>query len=251
MGAEGKMSGKGSKYEELVKSSEKTSTVKKMFSDIAPRYDLMNRILSLGRDLSWRRVAVRDADFDTDDVILDLGAGTGDVAREIIRSGKYKKIYGMDICEDLILHGRKKSEFQESNEALLWILGDGRYLPFVSDSLDGIIAGFSVRNMANLSGVFSEIRRTLKPGGKLRILDMVQPGKGLFRWIFRMHFRYIVPVLGRLMGSEPGAYEYLLPSIENFHSAESLKTTFIDMGFKKVRVRKFMFNTVALLECER
>jgi demethylmenaquinone methyltransferase/2-methoxy-6-polyprenyl-1,4-benzoquinol methylase len=251
MSVEGKISGKGSNYEELVRSSEKTATVRKMFSDIAPRYDFMNRVLSLGRDLYWRRVAVRDADFDRNDIILDLGAGTGDVAREIIRNDRYQKIYGMDICEDLILHGRRKREFQNKNGTLLWIIGDGRYLPFENDSLDGIIAAFSIRNMANLPGVFSEIRRTLKTGGKLRILDMVQPGNGLFRWIFRLHFRYIVPVLGRLMGSEPGAYEYLLPSIENFNSAESLKTTFIDMGFKEVRVRKFMLNTVALLECEK
>lgn len=247
----GGISEKYSDFEKLVKSPGKTSSVRKMFSEIAPRYDLMNRILSFGRDLSWRRLAVKRACFDEDDTILDLGAGTGDVAREIIRSKRFDKIYALDICDDLIFHGRKKRGLKDSEDTLLWIIGDGRYLPFPPESLDGIVAAFSVRNMADLPNVFSEMRRVLKQGGKVVILDMVKPGSRLFGLVFRFHFKFIVPVLGRLMGSEPDAYDYLLPSIENFYSAEQLEKTFVEMKFKNVNINEFMFKTVVLLNCTK
>ncbi len=213
-----------------------------MFSKIAPRYDLLNRIMSLGRDLSWRKLAIREAAFAENSLILDLGAGTADMAREVLRANSDSTVIGYDNCTDLIQIGLKKVPAK----SMKWIIGDGRKLPFRSETFNGVVAGFSVRNIPELNFVFGEIYRILKPDGKIVVLDMVKPERTLFKKIFRFHFTYIVPLLGKLIGSDPDAYSYLLPSIENFYTSKELHHQLVNLGCKQVRSQDLMVKTVSL-----
>lgn len=198
--------------------------------------------MSLGRDLSWRKLAIRKAAFPEKSTILDLGAGTADMALEVIRAHRDATVIGYDNCTDLIEIGQGKVP----GRRMKWIIGDGRKLPFQAKAFDGVVAGFSVRNIPDLNFVFEEIYRILKPGGKIVVLDMVKPERKLFKKIFRLHFTYIIPLLGKIIGSDPDAYSYLLPSIENFYTSKELQQQFIKIGCKNVQSRDLMFKTVSL-----
>jgi len=213
-----------------------------MFSKIAPRYDSMNRIMSLGRDLSWRRRAVRLAEFKVGSRILDLGAGSGDMAEAVRNQVKNSAIVGFDYCLELLQIAKSKL----INHGVEWILGDGRFISFRDKSFDGVVAAFSIRNMPDLTVVFSEIHRVLKPGGKVVVLDMVKPVGFFFSAIFKFFFIYIIPLLGKLMGSHPDAYTYLLPSIENFYTANQLTDTLSNNGFTILKTKNLMLRTVSI-----
>ena len=236
------ISEKFDKYQKVFESKERAGYVRQMFSKIAPRYDMLNRIMSLGRDLSWRKLAIREADFPENSLILDLGAGTADMALEVFRAHDSATVIGYDNCDDLIRIGQHKVP----DKSMKWIIGDGRKLPFPSATFDGIVAGFSVRNIPEPDFVFREMYRILKPDGKIVILDMVKPEGNLFKKIFRFHFTCIVPVLGKLIGSDPDAYSYLLPSIENFYTSKELHYQLINIGCKQVRSQDLMLKTVSL-----
>lgn len=241
-------------FQSLFKSSvpeTRAKVVKEMFSRIAHRYDFLNRVMSLGLDLRWRRKAIHSARFVPGSRILDLGIGTGDMAREVLRQVPESQIIGFDNCAELMLLGRQRSELQPAPEFIQWILGDGRRLPFADNSLDGVVAGFSVRNIPETLLVLSEVYRILKPGGKFVLLDMVEPAGGLNLWIFETHFKYIVPVLGRLFGSDPDAYAYLYTSIVNFYSSASMKQAYEKQGFKIVDSKDIMFRTVTICVGEK
>lgn len=230
----------------IIKSPKRTNDVRIMFSKIAPRYDFMNHIMSLGRDLSWRRLAVKNAKFNRGSRILDLGIGTGDMAREVIRQVVDVQIVGLDNCLDLMNYSDHKSELHNPRKPVLWLLANGQRLPFSNKSFDGIVAAFSIRNMSNLSLVFSEIDRILLPGGKIVILDMVQPDHHFFKIIFKLYFRHIIPPIGKLLGSDPDAYSYLLPSIENFFSSNQLRKVLQNLGYSEIFSKDLILKTVTI-----
>lgn len=215
-----------------------------MFARIAPRYDLMNRIMSLGMDLRWRRVAVRKAGLPAGSTVLDLGAGSGDVSRILLEHDPGYYVVSFDICPELIAYGRHK--FEAVSECSRWMAGDGRFLPFSAECFNGVFAAFSLRNMADLSQVFDEIKRVLRRGGKIVILDMTQPDHWFYKKIFNFHFKYIVPRLGKWLASDPEAYLYLMPSIKNFYKANELKEKLSELGFSKIQIKKIMFQIVTL-----
>jgi len=213
-----------------------------MFARIAPRYDFLNRIMSLGRDVTWRKLAVKKAGFAEGATILDLGTGSGDMAQEVLRHTPNAWVIGYDNCAELLNIGRAKI----SDNAITWLIGDGQRLPFVDQAFTGVVAAFSLRNMSDLSFVFSEIYRVLAPAGKLVFLDMVKPVGFIYKLIFKFHFKYIVPRLGKWLGSDPEAYHYLLPSIENFHTADELKAMLQQADFQQITAQHLMLRTVAI-----
>jgi demethylmenaquinone methyltransferase/2-methoxy-6-polyprenyl-1,4-benzoquinol methylase len=226
--------------QEKISSLGKTLYVHDMFAKIAPRYDFMNRIMSFGIDRLWRRFAVRKAAFRPGSRILDLGIGTGDMAREIIKLIQDACVTGLDNCAKIMERGKTKP----SLHAVEWVVGDGRNIPFADNYFDGVTAAFSIRNMEELSGVFSEIFRVVVPGGKILLLDMVQPEGYVVRKLFRFYFGHVIPLLGKVLGNDPEAYSYLFPSIESFYSSVALKDVLKGLGLMELFSKDIMLKTV-------
>jgi demethylmenaquinone methyltransferase/2-methoxy-6-polyprenyl-1,4-benzoquinol methylase len=209
--------------------------VRSMFDRIAPVYDAMNRLMTAGLDRRWRRLAV-ELVVQPGDRALDACCGTGDLALEAERQGG--KVVGLDFAERMLERARRKSQTVE------WVRGDLLALPFEDGSFDAATVGFGVRNVADLPLALRELRRVLRRGGRVAILEITQP-RGALRPFFRLWFDRIVPVLGKAL---PGgsAYSYLPASVRRFPSAEDLVTVLEESGFADVRVRLLGGTIVAL-----
>jgi demethylmenaquinone methyltransferase / 2-methoxy-6-polyprenyl-1,4-benzoquinol methylase len=209
--------------------------VRRLFDRIAPVYDAMNRIMTAGLDRTWRRLAV-EAVVQPGDRVLDACCGTGDLAIAAEREGGF--VTGLDFSTAMLERARRKSETIE------WIEGDLLALPFDDGSFDAATVGFGVRNVADLDAALRELRRVLRPGGRLAILEITQP-RGLLRPFFSLWFDRIVPVLGKVL---PGgkAYAYLPASVRRFPTAEQLAALLEGHGFEQVGFRLLGGTIVAL-----
>jgi demethylmenaquinone methyltransferase/2-methoxy-6-polyprenyl-1,4-benzoquinol methylase len=209
--------------------------VRSMFDRIAPVYDAMNRVMTGGLDRSWRRLAVA-AVVGPGDRVLDACCGTGDLALAAERDGGV--VTGLDFSPRMLERARRKSATVE------WVEGDLLALPFADGSFDAATVGFGVRNVADLERALRELRRVLRPGGRLAVLEITQP-RGLLRPFFRFWFDGLVPLAGRLL---PGgrAYTYLPASVRRFPDAAELSALLAAAGFERVRVRLFGGTIVAL-----
>jgi demethylmenaquinone methyltransferase/2-methoxy-6-polyprenyl-1,4-benzoquinol methylase len=207
-----------------------------MFDRIAPVYDPMNRIMTAGLDLRWRRLAA-DAVVRPGDRVLDAACGTGDFAVADLRAGA-AHVVGLDFSERMLERARRKEPRVE------WVLGDLLALPFDDGAFSAATVGFGVRNVADLELALRELRRVLAPGGRLAILEITQP-RGLLRPFFRLWFDAVVPLLGKVL---PGgsAYTYLPASVRRFPDAETLARLMRDSGFGDVRFRLLGGTIVAL-----
>ncbi|MGH3127903.1 MAG: bifunctional demethylmenaquinone methyltransferase/2-methoxy-6-polyprenyl-1,4-benzoquinol methylase UbiE [Gaiellaceae bacterium] len=210
-------------------------SVRGMFDRIAPVYDAMNRVMTVGLDRRWRRLAVGEVVWPGDRV-LDACCGTGDLAVEAERRGG--RVVGLDFSEKMLERARQKSG------AIEWVQGDALALPFADGEFDAATVGFGVRNLADLEGGLRELARVLKPEGKLAVLEITRP-RGILRPFFRLWFDGIVPLLGRVLpGGE--AYTYLPASVRRFPGADDLSTLFESAGFQDVRYRLLGGGIVAL-----
>jgi len=209
--------------------------VRGMFDRIAPVYDAMNRVMTAGLDRSWRRVTVQ-AVVQPGDRVLDACCGTGDLALAAEREGGI--VTGLDFSPGMLERARRKSDTVE------WIEGDLLALPFADDSFDAATVGFGVRNVADLDAALGELRRVLRPGGRLAILEITQP-RGVLRPFFSLWFDRVVPLLGKVL---PGgkAYTYLPASVRRFPGAEELVRRLEAQGFEDITFRLFGATIVAL-----
>ena len=207
--------------------------VRSMFDRIAPVYDVMNRVMTAGLDQRWRRKTVR-AVVKSGDRVLDAACGTGDLA--IIAAKRGATVTGLDFSEQMLVRARRKAPELE------WVQGDLLALPFVDDSFDAATVGFGIRNVANLQGGIDELRRVLKPGGRLGILEITRP-RGPLRIFYSLWFDRIVPLLGKVL---PGgaAYSYLPASVKRFPGPDALAAQFT--GFDDVEYKLFAGGIVAL-----
>jgi demethylmenaquinone methyltransferase/2-methoxy-6-polyprenyl-1,4-benzoquinol methylase len=206
-----------------------------MFDRIAPLYDVMNRAMTAGLDRSWRCAAVR-AVVRPGDSVLDACCGTGDLALEAQRAGG--DVVGLDFSERMLAVARTKSANVD------WVQGDVLALPFDDASFDVVTVGFGIRNVADLELGLRELRRVVRPGGRLAILEITRP-RGFLRPFFRLWFDVLVPVAGRVL---PGgaAYAYLPASVRRFPGAEDLAGLVQRAGFGEVRFRLLAGSIVAL-----
>jgi len=211
------------------------TAVKGMFDRIAPVYDVMNRVMTAGLDQRWRKLAVSQVVWPGDRV-LDACCGTGDLALAAEREGGV--VTGLDFSPRMLERARKKSE------TVTWVEGDLLALPFGDDSFDAATVGFGVRNVSDLDAALAELRRVLRPGGRLAILEITQP-RGILRPFFSLWFDRIVPLLGKVL---PGgrAYTYLPASVRRFPGAEELAALLERHGFTQVRFRLMGGTIVAL-----
>jgi demethylmenaquinone methyltransferase / 2-methoxy-6-polyprenyl-1,4-benzoquinol methylase len=210
-------------------------SVRAMFDRIAPVYDAMNRVMTAGLDQRWRRATARAA-VRPGDSVLDACCGTGDLAVAAAREGG--RVTGLDFSERMLERARKKGP------ALEWVEGDLLALPFPDGAFDAATVGFGVRNVDDLGRGLGELRRVLRPGGRLAILEITQP-RGALAPFYRLWFDRIVPLLGRVL---PGgsAYTYLPASVRRFPGPDELVKLLEDSGFGGVRYRTFAAGIVAL-----
>ena len=209
--------------------------VRRMFDRIAPVYDAMNRVMTAGLDQRWRRVTVHET-VRAGDRVLDACCGTGDLAIEARRAGA--NVVGLDFSEAMLQRARRKEPPIE------WVRGDVLALPFDDASFDAVTVGFGVRNVDDLEAGLRELRRVLRDGGRLGILEITQP-RGALAPFYRVWFDRIVPALGRVL---PGgaAYTYLPASVRRFPGPEALADLLAECGFDAVRFRLFAGGIVAL-----
>ncbi|MEL6635660.1 MAG: bifunctional demethylmenaquinone methyltransferase/2-methoxy-6-polyprenyl-1,4-benzoquinol methylase UbiE [Bacteroidota bacterium] len=194
----------------------KKSQVSRMFNSIAPYYDLLNRVLSLGIDRIWRRKAIARLREDQPQLILDVATGTADVALEIAKQLSPQKIIGIDISVDMLSIGRKKIAKKELHPLIELQEGDSENLPFEDNTFDAVTVAFGVRNFENLDRGLREIRRVLKADGQLVVLEFSRPTLFPFKQLFNFYFKNILPFIGRMTSKDPKAYRYLYESVQAF-----------------------------------
>ena len=209
--------------------------VRTMFDRIAPVYDVMNRFMTMGLDRRWRRVTAQTV-VQPGSRVLDACCGTGDLAVASEREGGI--VTGLDFSAEMLVRARPKSESIE------WVDGDMLALPFEDGSFDVVTVGFGVRNVADLRAGLIELRRVLRPGGRIAILEITQP-RGILKPFFSLWFDRIVPLLGRVL---PGgkAYAYLPASVRRFPGAEALVALIDETGFERATFSLFGGSIVAL-----
>jgi demethylmenaquinone methyltransferase/2-methoxy-6-polyprenyl-1,4-benzoquinol methylase len=209
--------------------------VRSMFDRISPVYDAMNRTMTLGLDQRWRRATVA-AVVEPGDRVLDACCGTGDLAVAASRAGA--RVTGLDFSERMLERARGKSSEVE------WVQGDAQQLPFEDASFDAATVGFGVRNLDDLERGLAELRRVLRAGGRLAILEITRP-RGLLAPFYRLWFDGLVPLLGKVL---PGgsAYTYLPASVRRFPGPDELAGLLREAGFEDVRWRTFAGGIVAL-----
>ena len=220
---------------------ERNRQIQAMFGRIVPRYDRMNRIMSFGMDGGWRGRAIEAAEPQGKRV-LDLGTGTGDLARELMRASA-ALVCGADFAPEML---RAASHRFVDAGRCAWIAADGHRLPFADGSFDVVTNAFVLRNLVHLPLVFQELARVLRPGGRVVCLDMTPVPAGIFSMVFGLYFNRIMPPIAGLLSGDRAAYRYLSNSLAGFPNADALSVMLRDAGFREVRYHRLGGGTVAL-----
>ncbi len=218
---------------------ERAQYVQSMFTKIAHRYDLMNRLMTGGQDVRWRRDVIRRARLTANASLLDLGTGTGDLAREALTQEPKAKVTAADFTIEMMRVGNK-------NGNLEWSAADALNLPFKSEIFDAVVSGFLMRNVTDIQQALKEQYRALKAGGRIVILDTTRPKKNILSPFIWIHMHVIIPTVGGLLSGERDAYNYLPDTTEGFLTAEQLASRMTAAGFKNVDFKRFMFGTIAI-----
>lgn len=213
-------------------SENKKAQVAQMFDNIAPKYDFLNHLLSLGIDKAWRKKAIKLVQHHRPKQILDLATGTGDFAFIALKM-KPEKIIGADISEGMLNEGRKKSKKRNLSDKIEFVYGDSENLQYPENHFDLVTIGFGVRNFENLRKGLSEIKRVLKPSGHVCILEFSKPRKFPLKQLYRFYFKNILPVIGRLFSKDKSAYTYLPESVDSFPDGSDFIDIMEDIGFSE------------------
>ncbi|MFQ5612362.1 MAG: ubiquinone/menaquinone biosynthesis methyltransferase [Anaerolineae bacterium] len=223
--------------------SEKRQYVTEMFGRIAHRYDLMNRVMTGGRDVAWRRLLVREAQLPPEGRFLDIATGTGDIAFEALRQRPgLALVVGADFTLPMVAVGRARAD----GRPVRWAGADTQHLAFPSNTFDAVASGFLMRNVTDVRLALAEQTRVCKPGGRVLVLDVPRPADTPFGKLFRFYFHQIVPRIGGLISGQGDAYHYLPASADAFLRPEELKLEMEAVGLRDVRYRMLMLGTVAL-----
>lgn len=203
----------------LPQGEEKQRAVRSMFDAIAPRYDLVNRIMTFRMDVGWRRRTVRSLALPAGSTVVDLACGTGDLCREVARNGL--RPVGVDLSFGMLAAARTDAPL---------VQGDALHLPFPDASVDGLTCGFALRNLTDLGGSLREMARVLRPGGRIALLEVAEPERAVLRWGHGIYFGKVVPRIGGLL-SDADAYRYLPRSVAYLPPPAELVATIRDAGF--------------------
>jgi demethylmenaquinone methyltransferase/2-methoxy-6-polyprenyl-1,4-benzoquinol methylase len=218
--------------------------VQQMFGRIAERYNLMNRVMTFGQDLRWRRYVIQQAQLPPRGKLLDLATGTGDIAFEAKKAVADAVVIGADFAVPMMQVGQKLAY----GDQIAWSAADALELPFSSNSFDAVVSGYLVRNVIDIPRTLAEQMRVLKPGGRIVILDTTPPPNNLLKPFILLHLNFVIPLLGRLIGGKAAAdaYQYLPQSTQAFKTPEELAALLQTAGYHKVGFTRFMFGTMAV-----
>ena len=220
---------------------DKARRVRAMFDGIAPTYELVNRVLSAGRDAHWRRCAVKMADVRPDDLLLDLACGTGDFAREFARAGP-RMIVGSDFASAMLALGAARDP-----DDIHWCRADALAMPYGDGAFTLVSCAFGVRNFQNLGRGLEEICRVLAPGGRAVILEFTTPKTPVLAKMYLLYFRHILPFAARLISRDrSGAYDYLPQSVTSFLDARGMIEALKSAGFSNVQHRSLTLGIVTV-----
>ena len=208
--------------QQLPQGDEKVRAVRSMFDAIAPRYDLVNRIMTFRMDVAWRTRTVRELGLPDGSLVADLACGTGDFCRELQKQGL--RPIGFDLSFGMLAAARTSAPLAEA---------DALSLPLPDSSLDGVTCGFALRNLVELDGFFAELARTVRPGGRIAFLEVAEPPNRFLRWGHSIYFGSIVPKVGGLL-SDPSAYQYLPKSVAYLPEPGVMLQRLADAGFVQV-----------------
>jgi demethylmenaquinone methyltransferase/2-methoxy-6-polyprenyl-1,4-benzoquinol methylase len=219
-----------------------------MFDAIAPRYDFLNHFLSLGIDRRWRRKAVERLQVPQEGRVLDMACGTGDVALEIARQYPHAaEILGIDISRGMLAVANRKIEAAGEKKRIRLLEGACEAIPAAAAAFDGAVIAFGIRNVPDRRQSLLELRRVLKPGAKLIVLELSQPSSRLFRPLFLFYFHHILPLIGGLF-SRLSAYRYLPRSVAQFPPPPRFSEMLEEAGFYPVRYQALNWGMVSLYE---
>ena len=221
--------------------------VTELFDNLAPNYDRFNRWVSFFRDEAWRRKTIELLDDQKTVRVLDLAAGTGDLARSAVQAGA-RQVHVFDIAFNMLIQA--KAKFSAENHQVPKInfeLGSAARLPFKDNSFDGIVSGFAMRNVFHfLDDVLNEMHRVLKPGGRFAILELSQPKNSILRAGFRVHMKTVMPLIGKLTAGKSTPFQYLCETTMTFLSPEEFKQRLENAGFPAANWQKFLFGGIAI-----
>jgi len=208
-----------------------------MFDRIAPRYDLLNHLLSAGIDVRWRRACVEFLDLPPGGRVLDLCTGTADLLIEALRREDGRQGVGVDLSSAMLARGAAKLEQRGLRRRAALMGGDAAALPLAADAVDGALVAFGIRNVTEPLRALEEARRVLRAGGALVVLEFALP-RGVLGALYRFYFRSVLPRLGGLISGDRGAYSYLPASVERFAAPEELAGLMARAGFTDVQSRR-------------
>jgi demethylmenaquinone methyltransferase / 2-methoxy-6-polyprenyl-1,4-benzoquinol methylase len=223
---------------------ERSQYVQDMFGRIAKNYNLMNRLMTMGQDMRWRKFVVEKANLPVNGKLLDLATGTGDIAFEAKEAQPSSSVVGADFALPMMQVGK---ELPRGN-SIEWAQADALSLPFPNDYFDAVVSGYLVRNVIDIPRTLAEQWRVMKTGGRIVILETTPPPHNLLRPFILIHLKYGIPLLGRLISGNNGAsaYQYLPESTQAFKTPQELADLMKQAGYKNIQWCTFMFGTMAV-----
>ncbi|WOC51405.1 bifunctional demethylmenaquinone methyltransferase/2-methoxy-6-polyprenyl-1, 4-benzoquinol methylase [Bergeyella porcorum] len=227
----------------------KKSQVEDMFDNIAPKYDLLNHVLSMKIDVLWRETLVKWMNKDQPQLVLDVATGTGDLAIAV-HKGTKANIVGLDLSQQMLNVGIEKVKKQNLQNNISMMKGDAENLPFEDNKFDAVSVAFGVRNFENLTKGLAELRRVVKEGKSVYILEFSKV-EGFLAPFYMFYFKNILPMIGRLVSKDHRAYTYLPDSVNAFPYGEKMKQILLDTGFKSVEYKKLSLGIATIYKASK